>query len=671
MDALANSFRVLENEWIELSDGTRLAARLWLPTISSTSPVPAILEYLPYRKRGGTDQRDDMTYPHFARAGYAGIRVDIRGNGESEGLMSGEYTAQELLDGKEVIAWIANQSWCDGNVGMLGHSWGGFNGLQIAALQPPALNAVVTSCSTDDRYNDDIHFMGGCLNNDNTTWSQQMLAYSTRPPDPQIVGENWRKDWLHRLENMPFLASDWLKHQHRDAFWKHGSVCEDYSAITAPILAVGGWNDCYSNTIPRLLAGLTCPAKGIIGPWEHRYPHMAKVTPGMDFLNECVRWWDHWLKGIDTGIDREPALRVFLPKAVPASSKNGHRNGVWIGETQWPSKTTTLTPYNLTSQGLASGSSNEASDHLEEMVIASPLDTGLSCGNFCPGMRVDDELPGDQREDDAKSLVFDTPTLEHDLAILGAAEVELEISSDKPIALVAARLCDVAPDGASTRVSHNPLNLTHRQSHEFPKSLEAGEFYSVRIKLCDTGYIFQRGHKIRLALSSNYWPMVWPAPEPVTLKIRPASSRLHLPVLPEALNEIDVSPPPSLPVGEFEVLRPPHNTRLCNTDPATRETRIEIHDDLGRTRDRDNGLETESLAHHTYQINPDDPNSSRTEGAWSVEFKRDDWQVRIETQTAMTSDITNFYLTASIHAYEGQNLVFEKQWQEEIIRDLV
>jgi len=189
MDVRNYGYKIVENEWIAMPDGCRLAARIWIPDECHSQPVPAVLEYLPYRKRGGTGSRDNITFDHFARAGYAGIRVDIRGNGESDGLMEDEYTARELDDGKHIIAWVARQNWCDGNVGMIGHSWGGFNGLQIAALQPPELKAIITSCSTDDRYSDDIHYMGGCLNNDNTTWSQQMLAYSSRPPDPAIVGE--------------------------------------------------------------------------------------------------------------------------------------------------------------------------------------------------------------------------------------------------------------------------------------------------------------------------------------------------------------------------------------------------------------------------------------------------------------------------------------------------
>src|SRR5712692_3558038 len=248
--------RVIEHTLIPLKDGTMLAARIWLPDDAEQNPVPAILEYLPYRKRDGTYERDALTHPYLAGHGYAGVRVDIRGCGESSGLLFDEYAKQEQDDGVEVIAWLAAQPWCSGVVGMMGISWGGFNGLQIAARRPPALKAIVTICSTDDRYADDIHFMGGCLLNNNLGWASTMLAYMSRPPDPALVGERWREMWLHRLENQPLLVDLWLRHQTRDAYWKHGSVCEDFAAIQCPVYAVGGWADGYSNAVSRLLAGL-------------------------------------------------------------------------------------------------------------------------------------------------------------------------------------------------------------------------------------------------------------------------------------------------------------------------------------------------------------------------------------------------------------------------------
>jgi putative CocE/NonD family hydrolase len=667
MDARNYGYRVIENEWIMMSDGCRLAARIWLPDESHSQPVPAILEFLPYRKRGGTTGRDNVTFNHFSRAGYAGVRVDIRGNGESEGLMEDEYTATELSDGTEIIAWIAAQDWCDGNVGMIGHSWGGFNGLQLAELQPPALKAVILSCFTDDRYNDDIHYMGGVLNNDNTTWSQQMLAYSSRPPDPDIVGENWRDMWLHRLENMPLLAANWLRHQRRDAFWKHASVCENYSAVKAAVLAVGGWYDCYSNAIPRVLEGLESPAKGIIGPWEHAYPHLVRVTPGIDFLNEAVRWYDQWLKGIDNGADRDPALRAYLLEAAQPSAKNGPRQGHWVTEKSWPSPSIGF----LTFYPCADGSLVDTAKGNGEIIISTPQDTGLDCGNFCPGMRVDDELPGNQQFDDAKSVVFETEPMQEPLAILGFPEIELELASDKPVGFVVARLCDVAPDGSSTRVSYNPLNLTQRESQEHPEALEPGEFYKVRFRLCATGYVFRKGHRVRLALSTTYWPALWPSPEAATLTLRLSGSNLSLPIRASFADELTMPAPPELPANGLEVMRAASNERVCERDQESGQVFIEIRDDLGRQREISSGLELDSLARHSYWIIPDDPLSAKTEAAWTFEYRRDDWNVRTETMTRMTSTATDFRLEGNLQAYEADVLLFEKKWDEVIPRDLM
>ena len=277
---MPRAVREIENVLIPLRDGCRLAARIWLPEDAADDPVPAILEYLPYRKRDGTAERDTLTHPYFAGHGYACVRVDMRGSGESDGVLLGEYLKQEQDDALEVLDWIAAQPWCTGAVGMIGISWGGFNGLQVAARRPPQLKAVVTLCSTDDRYADDVHFMGGCLLNDNLGWGSVMHGIMTAPPDPLLVGERWRAMWLERLENEPLLAEDWLRHQRRDEFWQHGSVCEDWGAIECPVYAVGGWVDGYSNAIPRLLAGLQGAAQGPDRPLGAQVPALRQARPG-------------------------------------------------------------------------------------------------------------------------------------------------------------------------------------------------------------------------------------------------------------------------------------------------------------------------------------------------------------------------------------------------------
>ncbi|MCX7275617.1 MAG: CocE/NonD family hydrolase, partial [Burkholderiales bacterium] len=208
--------REIMTAWIPMPDGVQLAARIWLPEDAESDPVPAILEYLPYRRRDGTATRDSVTQPYIAGHGYAAVRVDIRGTGDSGGVMRDEYDLPELSDGVAVIAWLAAQPWCSGCVGMWGISWGGFNTLQVAALQPPALKAIMPIGFTHDRYNGDCHYMGGCMIEGNTSWGGTLLSGTARPPDPAVVGDRWRSMWLERLEatELPVLA--WLSHQRRD-----------------------------------------------------------------------------------------------------------------------------------------------------------------------------------------------------------------------------------------------------------------------------------------------------------------------------------------------------------------------------------------------------------------------------------------------------------------------
>ena len=264
--------RVIEHTWIPLSDGCRLAAKIWLPEDAEADPVPVLLEYIPYRKGDWTSIGDATRHAYFAGHGYASVRVDLRGSGDSEGVLLDEYLSQEQDDALEVLDWLATQPWSSGHTGMFGISWGGFNSLQVAARRPPSLRAIVTVCSTDDRYADDVHYMGGCvLGCYILSWASTMLAFNARP-DPAAVGERWRQMWMERLEGSPPFVDAWLSHQRRDTYWRHGSVCEDFGAIECAVYAVGGWADAYRNAILRLLEGLTCPRKGLIGPWGHQYP---------------------------------------------------------------------------------------------------------------------------------------------------------------------------------------------------------------------------------------------------------------------------------------------------------------------------------------------------------------------------------------------------------------
>ena len=655
------AYDLIETTWIPLPDGRRLAARLWLPQIAT--PVPAILEYLPYRKGDGTAPRDETTHTVFASEGYACIRVDIAGTGDSEGVFDDEYSEQELSDGEAVLAWIAAQDWCDGNIGMIGISWGGFNGLQLAFRQPEALKAVVSVASTSDRYADDIHFMGGCLLSDNANWGSQMFAYQSRPADPKNRAD-WRADWIKRMEDMPFMAADWLRHQTRDGQWKHGSVCEDWSAIRAPVLAITGWADAYVNTPSSLAANLKAPAKALVGPWEHRYAHIAKLDPA-DFHGEVLVWFDQYLRGEDSGAADLPDYRTYMQEHFNPTMQNKPRQGRWVAEAQWPSPNVHDRVMYLSNAGLAKAADTGTS------VVRNPATLGQASGYFCAGMRFDNELPGDQAGDDAQARCFDTAPLAEPLEILGRPRLRVSFSVNKPVAQLVARLCDVAPSGISQRITFRPLNLTHRDSHEEPELLVPGQRYEAEIALNECAHHLRAGHQLRLALSTSYWPLVWPAPEAAEVTLHLEACQL---ILPERRVTQEIAPqnpgaPRDYPTLQSEVLRAPGGRSQTEELPDGTLV-LDSFDDYGKAVDPYHGIEVGSHVSMHYAIHPDDPASAVFASDWQFTFARDDWQVTIDTENKMTCDSETFHLWRRVTAREGADgaEVLVKEWQESLPR---
>jgi uncharacterized protein len=462
------------------------------------------------------------------------------------------------------------------------------------------------------------------------------------PPDPVLVGDRWRTMWLERLNNLRLFIEPWVRHQWRDAYWKHGSVCENYRAIQCPVYAVGGWTDGYTNAIPRLLEHLTVPRKGLIGPWAHAYPHVALPGPQIGFLQEALRWWDHWLKEIDTGVMAEPMLRAWMTESVTPAPYHEELPGRWIAEPSWPPSNVVAHRLNFTDDGLRLDGAR-----LTPRTVCSPQTVGRDAGSWCPFGRSADQA-GDQQEDDARSLVFETLPLETRIEILGAPVVTLDIAADKPLANLAVRLCDVHPDAASLRVSYGIVNLAHRDGDETPAPLVPGHRYTVRIKLNDAGAALPAGHRIRVAISTTYWPMIWPTPSNSTVTVFGGS--LELPVRVPAAADALLPPMPGPETA------PPEPT----TDVRPGVVRI---DSLG--------LELATDTSFKSHIDEDDPLSAAVEMRQSQTISRGAWRTRIETQMRMSCTLDAFLLRAEMRAYEGDVEVCRREWDRSVPRHFI
>ncbi len=684
-----HAVRTVEHTWIELADGARLSARLRLPVDPDPGPVPAVVEYIPYRKDDGTLLRDNRQHHHLAARGYAMVRVDIRGSGDSDGALRGEYLATELSDGVEVIDWISRQPWCDGRVAIMGISWGGFNALQIAALQPPALAAAVAVAATDDRFATDVHYIGGCvLAADMAGWSATMACFNARPSTPRIVAAadgihvaEWRDRWLHRLEQTPIFVHDWLTHQRRDGFWEHGSVCEDYSAIRCPVMTVGGWADGYTDTVLRLAAGLSVPYRAIVGPWSHNYPFVGVPGPNIDFIGEVVDFFDRHLgahgsteAGIqpDSTWEAEP-VRIWMQDHVtPAPSYLG-RPGRWIAEPSWPSPNVSTQSRWLTADRRLTA--DQPAGPGETISGGNPLTAGLHQGNWW-GYAAPGQLPTDQRLAPDPAFRFDGEPVDRAVDLVGIAELRLRVAADAPVAQVAARLCDVAPDGSMLQISRGVLNLTHRHGHADPEPLVPGEPVDVTVVLDGMAHRLPAGHHLSLLITSSLWPLVWPSPTDVVLTLEPGPGcELRLPVRTEPVDASATGPAPfgepAMADDQAEITAPATSARIITTDATTGTVTVTDHDDAGTITFDDHRTAMSSTATDTWTITLGDPLSARVtcDRTWSVAWPEESTAVAVETSSDMWCDATHFHTRDIVTAHLQNEVVFSRTYESSAPRD--
>lgn len=663
-------FRVIENEWITMRGGVRLAARLWIPDGANQRPVPVVWEYLPYRLWDDLRWRDDKTAANLAPYGIAFVRVDIRGTGNSEGVMVDEYDVPELTDGVQVIAWLAKQSWSNGSVGMRGISWGGINALQIAAMRPPELKAIMPMGCVVNRYTDDAHYMGGGYGAENMGWGTSFKGHMAAPPDPKVVGERWESLWRERLEATPAIMRTWTEHQTYDAYWKRGSIATDYAAITCPVYVVDGWGDPYENVIGELLEKLKVPRKGLIGPWGHIFPNLA--TPlGLDWPHEEVRWWQQWLAGVDTGIMAEPMLRVYLMYEADSQAFPREVPGRWVAEQTWPSPRIQSRHFFFDAGGHLS---SEPASHAAVTYVGDKI-VGVTKPQWVYARPTEFE----QSADDRNSLLFDSAPLTQDLDILGAPRVKVRVSANVPVAQVAVRLTEVTPEGKSWLVSYNLLNLTRRESMEKRTALVPGVFYDVEVPLYLIAHRFKAGHRIRVAISESLWPLVWPSPQIATLQIALGASQLILPVRPLPAQEA----PFTIPViHEDQSKLAAHGYANGLNWVKGASAQMPVRDAAGRIRYDIEPTPTSTFipavgttstesTKRIIEVTESDPNSCRMMFDRMNRWQRGDWDCTIQFGADLTSTAEEFHLKEWVIARKGEVEIFRRETPSIIKRQLL
>jgi putative CocE/NonD family hydrolase len=655
----------IKQAWLEMPDGVLLAADLFMPGGAAQSErFPVLLEYLPYRK-DESRRRNYSLYSYFVQRGYVVARVDIRGTGNSQGrTIPYEYSDIELDDGEVVIDWLSRQQWSNGNVGIFGISWGGFNAIQLAVRNPPALKAFIALMATEDLYQEDVHYMDGIIHTD--SWMMSHDLYNSMPGAPDFVMD---EEWVRqRFEAEPSVYT-YMRQQRDGPFWDRASARDKHDQIKIPGFHIGGWFDGYRNSLPRMLENVSAPVKALIGPWDHYFPHNAWPAPQMEWRFEAVRWWDHWLKDKDTGIMDEPAFAVYVRDWYPPDPGLKEIPGHWRWEEGWPlQRGRQQVLYAHADHGLGTAPGQAATHQLEYKASV-----GLEGGG--PVMWWGN-IPPDQQAMDDHSLFYDSAPLEAPLEILGFPRALLKVSSDATRANWVVRISDVSPEGQVTQVSGAGFNGTHRKSAREPADLVPGETFELDIELQFTSWVFPRGHRIRLAVNNAQWPMLWPTPFPMTGKLElggAQGARVALPVVPFAERPVPAfkEPAQSPSLDGFEVLDAGNvsgygEIDAVQHDPDTGEA-FGVAANSGGTR-YPWGIERfeERIEHRTSDL---DPANTSVKGIYSLTHELEDRVLRFEQEVVFSSDVENFRLIFTRRVKIDGDVVREKHWDETIPRD--
>ncbi|MCY3764735.1 MAG: CocE/NonD family hydrolase [Gemmatimonadetes bacterium] len=629
---------------IPTRDGITVGATITRPLAEGA--FPALVWYDPYR--GGSDGTTSPMARYFAERGYAFVYLNARGTGNSEGVSKDEYMVEETRDGCDAIAWLADQPWCSGRVGMLGTSYSGFTTLQVAAMAPPALKAIAPAYFTDRRYTDDCHYKGGCLRGfyDMLTYGLNMVARNGLPPFREAVGERWSELWQQRLEeNEPYLLK-WISHQVEDDYWAVGSISGHYDRISAAALLIGGWHDGYPTPPLRVYRELRSPRRLLMGPWSHSYGDQSHCGPRIDIFYELLRWWDHWLKEMDNGVMEEPPVQIYRREYEEPVTDRTMIAGGWRMAEDLPRQAPET--FFLRGESLTDGPAAEVGTASVAYLPAACRHGGLWDGG------TPFTLPGDQREDSARAINFVSPPLAEPISILGTPTFSLNISSDAEVIPVAVRLLEIAPDGTSVLVTRGILNATRREGMDRVVPMVPGKVSLVAFHMEATAWRFTKGHRIGISINGSDFPNVWPTPR---------SGRITVHWGPEFPSKIQ------LPVWgggsdpEFTYLPSPHPARPTGSGDAPWQV---VHDVLeDRYRLVLFGGEGEmGVSNRT-------PAEAWTRSKKTATVAWPGCDVRSEATGSLTSNQDCFVMNLGLNVYLNGDLYFQKRWSRTVRRLLL
>lgn len=642
-----------ERRHLAMDDGVRIALTLHFPD-HVPPPWPVVFEARPYRK----DDISDSTaiYRRLCdEGGLAVCRADVRGTGSSEGVATDEYTQREWEDWLHVIAWLAEQDWSNGAVGMYGTSYSGFNSLQVAALRPPALKAIIPIYATDRRYTDDVHFGGGVRRYlDFLDYPLNMVAMNALPPAPGVFGEGWRDEWLRRIDANEPWELRWFEEQDEDPYWRHGSVWfGGYERIEAATMVIAGHADGYRNMAFRALERLRAPKQLLFGPWSHMSPRTSLPGPRIDHVPEMIRWWRRWLADEDNGVDREPMVRIFVREPTPPRTDLDVFRGRWRAERTWPPASSTSRSLELADAAAPNGDA-----------LAVRGDVGVAGSIWCAA-DLPFGTPWDQREDEASSLVYEwSVPNDAELEILGYPRVELTVTSSEAVAFVSAKLCCVHPDGASELVTRGILNLAHRDGHEAVHPLTPGEPVAVAFDLDATAFAFPAGSRMRLDVAGSDFASSWPPPEAGIITVAPTSSRLLLPVVAPSMLE-----PPVFAPGDPAPHRPDRVLWEVRDDVIAGERRVVI--DHGGVRGQGStGVGILDAYGGEVGVRGRAPATAWARGGTTYELAWPEVTVRTESRGTLRTDATTWYLELELDVFENGVPMAHRRWERTAPRHL-